>query len=79
MSADEWSAALRALTMCILALILCISICISLFFKNYVDPTALSTVYGATTFVLGYLAGKRTPVTIGPQQAQIEPTQTVTR
>jgi uncharacterized membrane protein (DUF4010 family) len=65
-TADEWGALLRAITMSVLAVMLCLALCISLFFKNYVDPVVLTTVMGLATFVLGYLAGKRTPITEQP-------------
>ncbi len=51
----------RSATMCILAGILVIALCATLFFKNYADPTVLVTIVGATNLLLGYLAGKRSP------------------
>lgn len=62
-NADDWSLIVRSITMCVLALLLCSALCATLFFKNYADPTVLVAIIGNTSFVLGYLAGKRTQQT----------------
>lgn len=81
-SADDLTMIIRSLTMCGLAIVLCISLCATLFFKSYADPTVLVTIVGAMNLLLGYLAGKRpqqssqTDLTATTDNGKIETKQT---
>jgi hypothetical protein len=68
-TADDIITIIRGITMCVLAGILVIALCLTLFFKNYADPTTLVTIVGLAGTCVGYLAGKRSvdqPTTDNP-------------
>lgn len=59
MNAEDIITVIRGATMCFLATILVIALCLTLFFKNYADPTILVTIVSIAGTCVGYLAGKR--------------------
>lgn len=61
MTADDTTNVIRSVTVCSLATICLVALCATLFFKNYADPTVLVAIIAANNFLLGYLAGKRSP------------------
>jgi hypothetical protein len=58
-TADDLISIVRAITICAISVIMIIALCLTLFFKNYADPTVLITITTLTGTVIGYLAGKR--------------------
>lgn len=74
MAADDLISIVRAITMCALAAVLIIALCLTLFLKNYADPTVLVTIVGLAGTCVGYLAGKRSdqPVDQNKQQTTTE-------
>lgn len=77
MKPEDYISVARAGTMCVLAIILVLSLCATLFFKNYADPTVLVTIVGTTGTLIGYLAGKRSPDS-GTSASTDQPGSTVT-
>jgi hypothetical protein len=61
MNAEDITTVIRSITMCSLAFILTASLCATLFWKNYADPSVLVTIVGLAGTAFGYLAGKRSP------------------